>query len=657
MRRARTFAGVAACAASTALSGAPHDRQAATSLPAGDVSGVVIDGSTNQAVAGAVVSISVAGSRPTEFLRQQTDALGRFVFRDVPADAPCVLNATKPGYFPSEVGYPGTGDGLSRAPGGKRRFTLSAGQWIKDARVVLWRPAAITGTVVDEHGERVPGAYVRALYRASIAGRSLLAAGPVALTDDRGAYRLANLPAGAYVVLLPSVQTSRPWSTAMAAAASRGRPASRTEAEVVLRQAPDRSAVLVESGYPAAASLPDAARVYAPTYYPGVRGATEATLITLDYGQVRDSVDFHLEPLAARRVSGRVEPAGEDARGMLLRLIPFGSEGLGSGGEAAVTTVSDAGRFTFLNVATGRYTLEAAPGRGEFSIVSNLWTFTAPGRARLPRTAGVAITRVAGAGRFLSFARDMSDAAVYWARAEVEVSDRDIDDLTVELHEGSTIRGILQLDRDAQPPAHPYAALTLEPSITNPVLVSPPIEVAGGEDPADAWQNPRSFEIGGLTPGQYYLTTGAGTAIRSIAWGGRDNTREPLQVWPGQDTSDVVVTVTTNVASVTGVVRDRSSLTIAEAAVVYFPTDAREWEHLGFRPRRLGAVAADAGGVFRIADLPAGEYYVVALPLGHATAWRDPTFLAAVAPRATRVEVAWGEAKVQDLRLQGVGPR
>ena len=76
--------------------------------------------------------------------------------------------------------------------------------------MVLWPPAAISGTVTDGHGDPVVGAYVRVLMKIGIGGRDRLAAGPPATTDDLGRYRIANLTRGAYVVALVSVSDTWP---------------------------------------------------------------------------------------------------------------------------------------------------------------------------------------------------------------------------------------------------------------------------------------------------------------------------------------------------------------------------------------------------------------------------------------------------------------
>jgi hypothetical protein len=48
------------------------------------------------------------------------------------------------------------------------------------------------------------------------------------------------------------------------------------------------------------------------------------------------------------------------------------------------------------------------------------------------------------------------------------------------------------------------------------------------------------------------------------------------------------------------------------------------------------------------------DYLVVALPSAQADAWRDPRALAAAAPHATRVTLAAGAPRTQDLRIAEV---
>ena len=50
------------------------------------------------------------------------------------------------------------------------------------------------------------------------------------------------------------------------------------------------------------------------------------------------------------------------------------------------------------------------------------------------------------------------------------------------------------------------------------------------------------------------------------------------------------------------------------ATVIVFPTDRDAWTNYGTSPRRLRNVRVDKTGAFSIGNLPAGEYFVAAVP-------------------------------------------
>ena len=132
-----------------------------------------------------------------------TTPKGRFAFLDLSAADTYFLTAGKTGYLDGGYNRPdprGTG-----AP-----IALADGQWLREVRVTMSLPGSISGIVSDERGEPIVGAYVRLLPQVPISGRTQWLAGAVAVTDDRGAYRVAGLGPGKYVVSVPSVQATLP---------------------------------------------------------------------------------------------------------------------------------------------------------------------------------------------------------------------------------------------------------------------------------------------------------------------------------------------------------------------------------------------------------------------------------------------------------------
>ena len=161
------------------------------------ISGVVVDANTGRPLAGAVVSLIQRTGAPLASTRRQlTDSHGRFLFSELPAGEGYGLNASRYGYLPADYGRPEFG-GLAA------RFRLGEDEWISTVRITMQRPGAVSGTVIDEHGEPVVGVFVRALTVLLAAGEQHLAAATTTTTDDRGMYRLTGLREGKYLVAVP----------------------------------------------------------------------------------------------------------------------------------------------------------------------------------------------------------------------------------------------------------------------------------------------------------------------------------------------------------------------------------------------------------------------------------------------------------------------
>src|SRR5262245_49669142 len=176
--------------AATATAGI-QARQWQADARTGLVVGQVVDGMTGEPVAGATVAFGLgpgAGSTDSSPIvpRILTGSTGRFVFRNLPPGSFNVV-ATKPGYVPGAYGR-------VRPESVPELLSLAIGDRIGDVVIRLWRSAALAGIVVDEVGDPIVGAIVRP-YRRVFRGGARQFINPMsALTDDRGFYRIADLP-------------------------------------------------------------------------------------------------------------------------------------------------------------------------------------------------------------------------------------------------------------------------------------------------------------------------------------------------------------------------------------------------------------------------------------------------------------------------------
>ncbi|HET9831233.1 MAG TPA: carboxypeptidase-like regulatory domain-containing protein [Vicinamibacterales bacterium] len=235
---------------------------------------------------------------------------GTFAFENLVAGR-YRLSALKGGYLPSDAG--------NRAADAGVRVDVGAGNVRRQVDLVLSRPTAITGQVLDEFGDPVEGASVGALRVQYEAGRRILESADEGSTDDRGAYRLWRLPPGRYLI---------------SAAAGR------------VTQFQPRG------------ELPG----YALTYFPSTPNPSEAGRVTL--GPSTDTTDMTVTLVrtpTARIVGRALASNGENIGGGLKLNISHRSGAVWvptSGAERQRD-----GSFVFPNVPPGEYVIQADRGR------------------------------------------------------------------------------------------------------------------------------------------------------------------------------------------------------------------------------------------------------------------------------------------------------
>ena len=597
------------------------------------ISGVVVDGVTGRAVAGVAVTLSNA-ALPSA-IGTVTDSKGRFVFQNLPASERCTLTATKPGYSSGSLPRK---SGLIFTTG----IALTEGEWIADARLVIWRPGAISGRVVDDNGEPLVDVPVRALTRIPIAGAEHWATGPTVRTDDRGIYRLPGLARGQYIVTVPSVLSSVPHGTSAAAIA--GRPANQF---LPFAAAPAVAGTAVDDAFlvygPYAAASPATGLAYPIAFHPGGGSLSEAVPVDLGDSEEKGGFDFVLRPVPAVRVSGRITGAADVAGRVMLRLLPEGVETLGAGSEQATALAGSDGRFMMPRVPAGRYVLEASTsvsgvatmggrpvqtpgmsGQLSFQTVSSL-----PGDMGDPSS-----------GALWSYTT--GERGGYSARLPLTVGATDVSNIEIALDRGASISGRVATEGGAPLPNR--LIVSVDPATGDPRLVVPfHVQQRVNSD--------GTFTIDGLRPGEYFLRVSS--PIKSVL-AGDDRTNRPLRIDAGTDTTNVLITLDSRVAELRGSVRDSKGVTVREAAVILFPAERQLWSNFGLRPTRFRSATFFGDHGYRLTYLPAGEYLAIAVDAGQQLAWQDPRFLTAASALATRVTLDWGAKSVQDLALQQV---
>ena len=114
---------------------------------------------------------------------------------------------------------------------------------------------------------------------------------------------------------------------------------------------------------------------------------------------------------------------------------------------------------------------------------------------------------------------------------------------------------------------------------------------------------------------------------------------------------EVVITLTDSRSEVSGVLQGPDGRALADDTIIVFAADPQFWTP---RSRRAQATRPATDGSFSVRDLPAGEYVIAAVADVEPGQWRDPQFLAELAPYGIRFSLADGEKKVQNIRIGGL---
>jgi hypothetical protein len=606
----------------------------------GIVVGRVVDADVGTPVSGMLIR---AGSHAVV-----TDSQGRFVVGGLPKGT-YTLTATigGTGFSPSgflvsglghQIGpYLNGGYGQRRPNGPLQPLDLGEGERITDAVIRVWKGGAINGRVVDEVGEPLVDFAVAAIARNSD-GRLLN--GPSARTDDRGMYRLSTLAPGEYLVVVPQTQLLLPSSTIDAVLAAPPDPTvtgrfSSTGAPPPPQQrqaaAPPHAGIKVGSSFLSSPAqllvtnslvMTDRASnrfAYQTTFYPSAVTAARATAVTIRSGEDKQEVNVQLQPVPAVVVTGILMDGNGPVSNFGVHLIP---EETGDGASVlqVATAVTDAaGSFLMPLVPSGTYRLlavrTAQPG--------------GPGAAPAPDTGD-----------------RLADAAGAWASQQLSVGDQNVSGVVLTLGPGIRVSGRLEFDGASErPQADRLKQVSVSLTRAHPLFRTLSGSVARSVDAS------LEFVMPGVMPGRYVVNMPdiGPWRLQSITAGGRDVTDTVLAL-SDADVKDVVITFTDRPAEITGTITGAKERADLEASVFLFPADRARWLDARAAARTFRIVRPSKAGVFRVPNLVAGEYFVVAARDDVAGDWPDSRLLAKLAPLATTVRVGINEKPVVNLQ-------
>jgi protocatechuate 3,4-dioxygenase beta subunit len=341
---------------------------------------------------------------------------------------------------------------------------------------------------------------------------------------------------------------------------------------------------------------------YAPLFFPGTLNVNEARRITMAAGQELDDLVMVLKPVKASRISGTV--TGLDGKPLTpaMLMVMQSNTGFGFAGAGGAQVKPD-GTFTVSGLAPGTYNLRAQ--------------------------------RMGGPGEGPEI-----------AAADVTVNGDDIADLRLVAARPSKLTGRIVVD--------PSAAASLPATLTIGVSPVNMLSVPAPPPPPARVAEDLTFELK-PTPGAIRLVLGGGFtgpptgwAIRSVRLEGVDVTDSGITVRPNEDVAGVELELTNRLTTVTGTVTNSRGEASKDYIAIVFAQDKEKW--IG-SPRYQSTGRPDQDGRFKIAALPAGEYYIVAVDAIEPGQSADPDFLERIRSSATAFSLREGETKSLDLKL------
>jgi hypothetical protein len=275
------------------------------------ITGTVIGADTGSPLTDATVRVSPGGAET------KTDSQGRYE-----------LHGLSPGNQTVSASVPI--EGRARVLANRRQVSLTAGIALSGVDFRIPTFGQISGRVLDENKEPVPGVTVMLIAREYSHGALRYIYTRATVTDDQGGYTLGRIPAGRAWLLMAQSRAGRLPSIADA------------PADPKLRR-----------------------KVASDTWYPNSRDAAGAQQLTLRFGEHREAVDFQLIRVPSFCVEGKIERDGS-ALPMSFILADASPSGGEVGGSSMFTNPPNGlaaadGRFRICELPRGNYVLSANP--------------------------------------------------------------------------------------------------------------------------------------------------------------------------------------------------------------------------------------------------------------------------------------------------------
>jgi len=613
-----------------------QQRDATTApAPAGtaEISGVVLSAdSAPQPMRRAVVTLSGGVPTPRSVI---TDDAGRFTFGRLAAGTYQVV-ARKAAYIAAPFG--------ARKPGRTGMPVVLADGQRTNLTITMFRGASISGQLRDAAGAPVSGVDVRAMDARTLLTNPDAAPVDLATTDDRGMFKIYGLLPGDYYVVALPLMTAQGETVAPSA----------SHIDSALAMLAGRQSQSMAPAAPQAIPARLSAVGFAPIFFPGTPNHYEAARVHVESGEDR-SVNFEITYVTMGAIEGVVSGNVPNLAAVRVTLIPSGPRvsTVMSSTSLAGRPIDEQGRFRYSNLPPGRYRVVARADRASGGAEATTLPTVVNNAASGGRSGGAptpVVTTSTG-----------TPVDYLYGFADVELRGEDQVDVSIGLQPGGTMSGRIVFAGTGGTPR------PADLSSTRPTLS---LEGAWGSvssngltmgtnlvsSPPSKMGTDGTFEIRSIGPGRFNFSAAFTSAadpwpwkLRSAVAGGRNLLDDAVELGPGMDVKDVVVTFSDARTEIAGTLQSVSGQPTTDYYIVVLPADRTMWRT---KSRRVLSVRPSTDGRFVFVDPPAGEYLIAALTDLDPLDLLDPSFLEQIAPAGVKLTVAEGERKIQDLRIR-----
>ena len=467
---------------------------------------------------------------------------------------------------------------------------LADGQQLKGIEFQLPRGSVISGHVLDEDGDAMPGVMVRIMRYQYLQGERQLTPAGNGQTDDKGQYRVWGLMPGEYYVNAIARGGGPGGGQFFGGGGPGGGPGGGGRG--------GRFGGPGGPGGPGAAADQEQVN-YAPTYYPGVPSVNEAKAVTVGLSQEVLDISFGMQLVRVSRISGIVSnPDGTPVTSGNVNLMA--DSGGGRANQIGMTfggRIQWDGSFSVSNVAPGRYMLRA---RGDDSETPQ------------------------------------------FAAQPISVNGDDLNNLTVVLSTGATISGTISFLPGGSP----------APDYTQFRITAPSTDQSDfGPQPNARVDKDGTFTLSGVSAGAHLIRPSNASRtwiLKSVSAGDRDVTDTPFQMRSGESLTNLTVVFTDKQSEINGTLTTDNGTPVPEYTVLAFPADSSLWRA---QSRQIMTARPDQTGKYRIRGLPPGDYYLATVDPSQQGEWFEPTYLDEHRAGAARVVLSDGDVKTKNFTV------